>query len=65
MAIDIVGQAQDVRIVKNVIRDTRGPAKRTGIRIGPAVGSVELLDNTFAGLATDVLDQRNAAPPPK
>jgi hypothetical protein len=53
-----------VRIVKNLIRETRGPAKRTGIRIGPAVGSVELLDNAFDGLATNILDQRHAARPP-
>ena len=58
IAIDIAGKTHDVRILRNEIRETRGPAKRTGIRIGENVGPVELEDNTIEGFASAIADQR-------
>jgi len=60
VAIEITGQAKDLTIRKNVIRDNRGASMRTGIRIGEKVGAVEMTGNTFAGLAIDVTDRRKA-----
>ncbi len=44
----------------NEIRETRGPAKRVGIRIGAAAGKVSLSNNTIEGFAQPLLDQRPA-----
>ena len=57
-AIDIRGRTRGVRIVRNEIRDTRGPAQRIAIRIGPEAGAVELIENTIEGFAADVQDER-------
>ncbi len=58
IAIDITGKTHDVRIVGNIIRETRQPLSRTGIRIGKDVGAVELDRNTIEGLATPIADHR-------
>jgi parallel beta helix pectate lyase-like protein len=58
VAIDITGKTRDVRILRNEIRETRGPAERTGIRIGPDVGRVELDRNKIEGFADAIVDQR-------
>ncbi len=58
VAIDITGKVRDLRIVGNEIRETRGPARRTGIRIGKDAGSVEMDRNTIEGFATAVSDLR-------
>ncbi len=58
VAVDILGRTRDVRILRNEIRETRGPAKRIGIRIGENVGAVELAGNTVEGFAAAVTDQR-------
>ncbi len=54
VAIDITGKARDIRLVRNEIRETRGPARRIGIRIGPQVGAVELEHNTIEGFAEPI-----------
>ena len=58
IAIDIQGKTKDVRIVGNLIRETRMPAQRIGIRIGRQASQIELRDNTIEGFATTMLDQR-------
>lgn len=58
IAIDIQGQTKDLKIVGNELKETRGPAKRIGIRIASVARNIELAKNTFAGFARDVLDQR-------
>ena len=61
VAVDVQGGVQDVVLRRNVLRETRGPARRTGIRIGPRVGAVELADNRVMGFATILADQRKKA----
>lgn len=58
VAIDITGKVRDLRIVGNEIRETRGPARRIGIRIGKDAGSVEMDGNTIEGFAAAVSDLR-------
>lgn len=58
IAIDIQGKVKDVRIVENQLLESRGPAKRTGIRIGKDVGEIELKSNELTGFAKDLTDQR-------
>ncbi len=60
IAIDIQGKTRDVTIVKNEIRESRGPVHRTGIRIGKEVGPVTLAGNRIDGFAVDIADQRKA-----
>jgi hypothetical protein len=58
VAIDIQGEVGGLVLSQNTLRETRGPASRTGIRIGPRVGTVELNDNSTSGFATSLADQR-------
>jgi Right handed beta helix region len=58
VAIDILGKTRDVRFVKNVIRETRGPSNRIGVRISEQAGQVDLLENRFEGFSQDVADLR-------
>lgn len=60
VAIDITGKTRDLRILKNDIRETRGPAHRTGVRIGAQVGRVVMAENKIEGFQVDVDDQRVA-----
>jgi nitrous oxidase accessory protein NosD len=56
--IDVQGEVEGVVLVGNHLRETRGPASRTGIRIGPRVVAIEMKDNHMDGFATKVADQR-------
>jgi len=58
IAIDITGRPRGVRIAGNQLRESRGPAKRIGIRIGKEVRRVELVENHFQGFARDIVDLR-------
>lgn len=58
IGIDIQGKTRDVELLGNEVVDTRGPADRTGIRIGAEVGAVELSSNRIEGFQTPVLDLR-------
>jgi parallel beta-helix repeat protein len=58
VGIDILGRARDLTIGGNEIREERGPANRIGIRIAAGVGSLQMPDNRFIGLARAVLDSR-------
>lgn len=58
IAIDITGKTKDIHLEENVIRETRSPQRRTGIRIGPSVGRVQLVKNTIEGFQEYIRDQR-------
>jgi len=58
-AVDVQGQTQEVAIVGNEIRESRGPAQRVGVRLGKATKEIKLAENHFAGLMKDVEDLRN------
>jgi hypothetical protein len=60
LAIDIQGRTRDLRIVGNVLRETRSPSRRIGVRVSPEAGAIELVDNRFEGFATEVLDRRRS-----
>lgn len=59
LAIDIQGRTHDVRITGNHLRETRGSARRTGVRIAPEARAIVLADNRFEGFATELLDRRH------
>jgi hypothetical protein len=60
VAVDIAGKTRDIRIIGNEIRETRGPARRTGIRIARDVGALQIERNTIEGFAAAIVDQRPA-----
>jgi hypothetical protein len=61
IAVDVQGQTQEVAIVGNEIRETRGPAQRVGIRLGLQTSKIDLTDNRFAGLMKEVEDLRGSS----
>ncbi len=60
IAIDVQGATKDVRIERNRIVETRGAAKRIGIRISGQASRIHLKDNDIRGFASEVLDQRES-----
>ena len=62
VAIDIQGQTRDLQILDNELRETRGPARRVGVRIAAGVGRVELSGNRVEGFDVPVRDDRPAQP---
>jgi len=58
VAIDVQGETESVTITQNQLLETRSPAKRTGIRLGPKTKDIHLTDNDFQGFATDVANLR-------
>lgn len=56
--IDIRGKTRDVDISHNAIRETRAPARRTGIRIGQHAGRINLAENILEGFAIAIADFR-------
>jgi hypothetical protein len=58
LAIDVQGETEAVALVRNELRETRGPAKRTGIRLGPKTGVMTLEENQIDGFAVPVSDLR-------
>lgn len=60
VAIEITGRVKDLQIASNSIVETRGPAQRTGIRIGADVSRLQLSKNQISGMAHDVIDLRTA-----
>jgi len=54
----VQGLTQEIAIVGNEIRETRGPAQRVGIRLGKETSQIKLTDNRFAGLMKEVEDLR-------
>ena len=59
VGIDVQGYTTDVTVRNNLIRETRAPANRIGIRLGRHVGKIDLTDNRMEGLATKIKDCRN------
>jgi len=57
-AIDVQGETEAVVFARNELRETRGPAKRTGIRLGSKTGEITLEDNQIDGFAVKVSDLR-------
>ncbi len=60
VGIDVQGQTKDVRIVGNRIVETRGAAKRIGVRIAPEAGTITMADNHIDGFNTPVEDRRKS-----
>ena len=58
VAIDVQGRTRDVVIRQNELRETRGPAQRVGVRLGPETSNVRLEENTFAGFSIETQDMR-------
>ncbi len=58
IAIDIQGKAQAISIVGNEIRETRQPAQRVGIRLGPGTSNIHRADNIITGFDTAIRDLR-------
>lgn len=54
IAVDVQGEVESITLQKNEIKETRGPAKRVGIRIGAKTKDVRLIENSFSGLAANV-----------
>ena len=53
-AVDVQGGTQTIVFAGNEITETRGPGKRTAIRLGPETGGITLRDNRIKGFAKDV-----------
>jgi hypothetical protein len=58
VAIDINGETEDVTLIGNELRETRGPLSRVGIRIAPETGDVHYADNVIEGFAIPISDSR-------
>ena len=58
VAIDVRGQTKDVRLLKNVIREERGTAQRTGIRLGEQTQRITVDGNQISGVRNGVVDLR-------
>ncbi|MEZ6032118.1 MAG: right-handed parallel beta-helix repeat-containing protein [Planctomycetaceae bacterium] len=58
VAIEVTGETKDIRLIGNTITETRGAARRVGIRIGDKAGKVEMAENRISGFATELEDRR-------
>jgi len=56
VGVDIQGETEGVTIVRNEVRETRGPSKRVGIRVGAKARAISLLDNRVEGCAEAVVN---------
>ena len=54
-AIRLEAPVRGIVITGNTLRETRGPAKRTGILVGPGVEKLKLEGNTMQGFADEVV----------
>ena len=57
-AVDVRGTTANLVFRNNVLRETRGPAKRVGFRLGKDTTDIALDGNTVEGFATKVDDRR-------
>lgn len=53
VAIDVQGGTEQVKLLQNSIRETRGAAQRIGIRLGKETKEIAVVANTFSGLKQD------------
>jgi hypothetical protein len=58
VAIDINGESESVVVVKNELKETRGPRSRIGILIGPETRDIRCEDNLIEGFAVPISDRR-------
>lgn len=58
IGIDIQGVTDGVGLEANQILETRGPARRIGIRIGQKATKVQLGENRIEGFSNDLVDLR-------
>jgi hypothetical protein len=58
IGIDIQGETESVVIARNEILETRQPASRIGVRIGPDTRDIRLIANQIEGLAKPISDLR-------
>ena len=56
IGVDVQGGTESVTISGNQIVETRSPAKRIGVRLGPKTRDIRLLDNRITGFAKPVAD---------
>jgi hypothetical protein len=61
IAIDVQGEVNQVTLERNELRETRSPAQRIAIKLGPKTGRIELVANRLEGFAVDLADQRPKA----
>jgi hypothetical protein len=61
IAIDVRGKTRDIKICGNQLRETRGPMRRTGLRIAAESGAIDLADNHFEGFAQEIVDRRSGS----
>jgi predicted TIM-barrel fold metal-dependent hydrolase len=61
IGIDIRGTPHDIVLAGNTLRESRAAKARIGIRIGGAVGPVQLEANQIEGYATAIADLRKAS----
>lgn len=57
VGIDVQGYTS-VDIFRNELRETRGPEKRIGIRLGEDVGGVRIGENQIVGFSSEQVDLR-------
>ena len=57
-AVDIQGTMAGLVFRKNELKETRGPAKRVGFRLGKDIKDITLDGNTVEGFAARVDDRR-------
>jgi nitrous oxidase accessory protein NosD len=55
IAVDVQGATQDVTLSDNLIRETRGPAKRIGVRLGKDTRAIKVEGNTIEGVSADIV----------
>ncbi len=56
IGVDVQGQVESVTIARNEIRETRGPMKRIGVRVGENTRDVKLVENRIDGFAEQVVE---------
>jgi nitrous oxidase accessory protein NosD len=56
IGVDVRGETEGVAIVRNEVRETRGPSRRVGIRIGPKTQAITLAENRIDGYDKDLID---------
>ncbi len=57
-AVDVQGTTANLVFRNNTLKETRGPAKRVGFRLGKDTKGIALDGNTVEGFATNVDDRR-------
>ncbi|MDR3638390.1 MAG: right-handed parallel beta-helix repeat-containing protein [Isosphaeraceae bacterium] len=55
VGVDVRGETENVTIIRNDVRETRGPSRRVGIRVGPKTHGITLTENHIEGCAEPVV----------